>query len=142
MQIKDEFIFIDEDLKSKEDIFSFLENVLIKGEIGNKDFIDSMKQRDKTASVAIGNYLAIPHCDYSFSSNIKKQELVFIKLKNKVMWDENEVLFVIALILKNEGQLEILANIGITFSDEDLVLEFHKNLTKKEQVNKFIEENS
>ncbi|QBQ07465.1 PTS system, mannitol-specific IIA component [Spiroplasma gladiatoris] len=140
MKLKEENIFLNIDLKNKEEVFEFLEEKLISLNLGNKEFIESMKSRDKKASVALGNYLALPHCEYEFSKKIKKSNLIIIKLKEKLIWDGSEILFVICLISSNDEQMDILANIGISFSDDDEVLNLFNTVKDAKQIIEFIEE--
>ncbi|QEH62160.1 PTS system, mannitol-specific IIA component [Spiroplasma chinense] len=139
MKFTESNAFINVNLKNKDEVFNFIKDLNEKNNYADEKLVDSMKARDKTSTVAIGNYLAIPHCEYEYATSIKNNSFIFIKLKKKINWDGHDVLFVIALILNDNDQIDALEEIALSFSDEDNVLKFYKNCNSVEQINEFIE---
>ncbi|AKX34195.1 hypothetical protein SLITO_v1c05570 [Spiroplasma litorale] len=138
MEIKKELIFLEKEFDDKKQVFEFIKQKLIEFNLGNEETINSMIKRDEKASVAIGSYLAITHCEYEYGKNIKINEFIFIKLKKPIFWDENEVLFVIVLILNSDKQIDMLYDLAISFSDEEKVKKFYKQCKSIDDVNNFL----
>ncbi|WGI36629.1 PTS sugar transporter subunit IIA [Mesomycoplasma lagogenitalium] len=122
-------IYLNVDLKNKKEIFEFVFDKFKSQNSVTDQYLNSMIQRDKESSVAIGNYLFLPHGNFDCSPFVLKNNIIFVSLKDIIKIDNQLIKFVVALALKPENQMEAIGNIGIAFSDED---EVKKLVNKKE----------
>ncbi len=115
--IKKEMIFLDSDLKTRDEIICFLANQafqlgLVKDE---KTYAKAVFEREKEMPTAIGYDLAIPH---GKSKTIETPFVLFLRLKEKIEWTDhnNEVKMVFILGIPSEGaektHLKILSQIS------------------------------
>lgn len=142
MKLKKECVFVNEELTNKKDIINFIGKKFVEFNATEPEYIKSMHTRDEKSSVAIGNYLAIPHCLDEDRKYIKNDCVVFVKLKNSVFWDEQEILFVVGLAISGNNQIDTLSKLALCFSNHDDVLNFYKNANTFEDIKKWIEEES
>lgn len=139
MLLRQEDIYLHQTFKNKKEAIQWVgEKMLTKGFISKK-YIKSMHKRDQAVSVAIGNYLAIPHSEQAGFQYIQNSGMIFVKLEKPIMWDENEVLFVVGLALNGDQQMDQLQNLAISFSDLDAVSNFYQQVTNPDEVLKFLE---
>lgn len=122
--LKKENILLNVDIKTKNDAFKkVFENLKSQNSIDDKYF-ESMIERDKHSSVAIGNYIAIAHGTVEDKNLIKKDSMCILVLKNPIDWDGSEVKVVLGLALSGDKTMDVIGNIGVAFSDEDEVKNF------------------
>jgi len=138
MKINKENIIIDCSFNNKTEAIKFIGLELLNRGLIHKEYIDSMIERDKKHSVAIGNFIAIPHGEYESKKYILKNGILIIKLKEVLLWDEQEVKVIIALALAGDDQLEMLQSIGVAFSDEQEVNKVYSFKTIDEIYNYFL----
>ncbi|WP_033160989.1 PTS sugar transporter subunit IIA [[Mycoplasma] collis] len=133
MNLTENKIFIDIDLENKNEIMNFVFNHFYKLNSVNDKFLNSIIKRDQEVSVAIGNYVFLPHANFDGKETVLKNDIVFISLKKIIKVDNQDIKFIIALAIKDEKHLEILQNIAIAFSDIEKVESLiKKNITKKD----------
>ncbi|WP_437584182.1 PTS sugar transporter subunit IIA [Paramicrobacterium sp. CJ85] len=84
-------------------------------------YVDAMREREKTVSTYMGNYLAIPHGTNEAKDEISASALSFIRYANPIDWDGEEVRFVVGIAGVENEHLEILSKIAIIFSEEESV---------------------
>ncbi|PAF54715.1 PTS sugar transporter subunit IIA [Mycoplasmopsis agassizii] len=117
--IKLENIKINQNFKDKYEIFKIAEEDLVKLNSVKRGYQQAMINRDKSASVALGNYLFLPHGEDGSQDLILKNEVLVYHLKDVINIDENEIKVVVVLALKASNQMEYIEKIGIAFSDID-----------------------
>ncbi|AKU79612.1 PTS fructose transporter subunit IIABC [Spiroplasma turonicum] len=89
MELKDlfkkEISFFNKDLKSKEEVISFLSEELLKNNFINskEDFEKAVYKRESEGSTGVGDGIAIPHV---LNPTVKNSAIGFVKLKNKIDW--------------------------------------------------------
>lgn len=136
--IEKELIFIDKDLKSKDEVFKFVSEEALKlGLIKSKsDFIDKLYYREELMSTSLDFNLAIPHAK---SSTIVNDFISYIKLSNDIMWNETDDDFTnqVFLIAVSEGgsnrHLKYIAEISKKIIDDDFRMKL-KNSKSVEEV--------
>lgn len=84
-------------------------------------YVDAMREREKTVSTYMGNYLAIPHGTNEAKDEISASALSFIRYANPIDWDGDQVRFVVGIAGVENEHLEILSKIAIIFSEEESV---------------------
>lgn len=120
-----ENILINVDVKNKNEAFNKVFECLKKQDAIEDKYLNSMIERDKNASVAIGNFIAIAHGTVETKHLIKKDAMCILVLKNPIDWDGNEVKVVLGLALSGDKTMDVIGNIGVAFSDEDEVKKFY-----------------
>lgn len=113
-----DFIFLDQDLNSKEEVFEFIAQKAVSLGIGtekNKIF-DDLLARENEISTGLESNFAIPHAQ---SSAIEKPALLFLSLKSGLDWqnfDDSKAKFIFCILLPKSGfeqnQVEILAKVA------------------------------
>ncbi|ADR24333.1 phosphoenolpyruvate-dependent sugar phosphotransferase system, EIIA 2 [Mycoplasma leachii PG50] len=130
-------IFIVDSFKNKNKAIEFVGLKMVELNYIDNKYIDFIKQRDQLASVAIGNYLAIPHGTIQGQEFIKNQGIVIVKLNKTMSWDNEPVNWIIGLSLLNDKQIEMLQTIAILFEDIKKVEQMTNELNSTDQIYKF-----
>ena len=92
-----------------------------------------MLQRDKEASVYLGNGVALPHGLASSKETIKNSGICFVQVPEGVDFDGEKAYLLVGVAGKGEEHVELLGKIGQTLMDEG-VIDKLKNATSKEEV--------
>lgn len=87
--IDKEMIFLDANLKTKDEIFDFISDVALKkGLINSKeDFVKSLYYREGLMSTALDFNIAIPHAK---SEAVTNDFISYMKLNENIMWNEDD----------------------------------------------------
>ncbi len=114
--INEDLILLDIELKSKEDIINIITSLLEKANrINNREvFIKDIYKREEEVPTSMGMKIAIPHAK---SEGVKATSLVFIRLKEEVIWnDEDRVKFIFGIAVPKENEdnihLKILSSLA------------------------------
>ncbi|CAT05334.1 PTS system mannitol-specific transporter subunit IIA [Mesomycoplasma conjunctivae] len=136
MILKKENIFINQSFENKDSVFDFLSIIFVTNRATTIEYKESMIKRDLDSSVAIGNYLALVHGDFQGQKYILENSIIFIHLKDDLIWDNQPIRFVIGLALNNKDQMEYIEKIGLAFFDIDNVNKLlnKANLTKDDVI--------
>ncbi|WFQ90984.1 PTS fructose transporter subunit IIA [Mycoplasma feriruminatoris] len=130
-------VFIVDSFKDKNKAMEFVGSKMVELNYIDKEYIDFIKQRDQLASVAIGNYLAIPHGSLTGEKFIKNQGIIIVKLNKTMKWDNEKVNWIIGLSLLGDKQLEMLQTIAILFEDINKVEQLTKQLNTIDEIYEF-----
>ncbi|PPE05161.1 PTS sugar transporter subunit IIA [Williamsoniiplasma lucivorax] len=121
-------VFLHQKFNSKEEILQDIA-LKFKNENVNQFYIDSILTREKLASFAIGNQIAIPHGTYDGMKTLNDSLLLFYHLEKEIKWDGEPVRIIIALAIKPECQLNVLQNIAVNSMNEEFFEDLIKNPT-------------
>ena len=133
------------DLKSKEEVLSYITKILEREEriTSEEETFKSYVDREKQGTTGIGFGLAIPHCK---AESVLTPTIVYISLKNPIDWkslDDKPVHVIIGLAIpkKLSGTLylEILSSLASNLMEDD----FRDNLfsmNNKNDLIKFLQE--
>ncbi|WP_051420952.1 PTS sugar transporter subunit IIA [[Mycoplasma] imitans] len=122
--LKEENIFVNVLASDKSEVFKLVyENLSKQGSVDD-GYHQSMIDRDKLTSVAIGNYIAIAHGMVEAKNLIKKNGICILVLKNPIQWDNQEVKVILGLAFVGDETLDVIGSIGVAFGDEDEVKSF------------------
>lgn len=130
-------IFIVDNFKNKNEAIEFVGLKMVELNYIENKYIDFIKQRDQLASVAIGNYLAIPHGTIQGQEFIKNQGIIIVKLNKTMSWNNEKVNWIIGLSLIGDKQIEMLQTIAILFEDIKKVEKITNELNSIDQIYKF-----
>lgn len=122
--INKDMIFLDEELKNKDEIFNYIsERALEHGLISSKEeFLKSLYYREGLMSTALDFNIAIPHAK---SQAVENDFISYMKLKEDIMWDEGDAgptnqIFMIAVTEGGSNRhLKYIAEISRNLIDED-----------------------
>lgn len=135
-------IEVEVDIKNKTEAFNKIFELLKKENAVKEQYLNSMIERDKKASVAIGNYVAIAHGTVESKDLIVKDSIVMLVLKNPIQWDGNEVKVVLGLALSGDQTMDVIGDIGVAFADDEEVKNFFYSKQTPESVMNWLEQNS
>jgi PTS system mannitol-specific IIA component len=85
MLLTKEDIYFDQSFKNKKQAIKAIGKLMLEKGFIEKKYIKSMLKRDQVASVAIGNKLAIPHAEQDGIKYVKKNGMIFFKLKEPLI---------------------------------------------------------
>lgn len=139
MLLRKEDIYLNQTFKNKKEAIQWVGEKMLEKNFIEKKYIKSMHKRDQTISVAIGNYLAIPHSEREGFKYIQNNGMIFVKLAQPLIWDNNEVLFIVGLALSGDQQMDQLQNLAISFSDVSLVTDFYQQAQNSDDILNFLE---
>lgn len=123
--IEDNYIFLNEDYKSKQELLSF---IAAKAEELNicdtkEGLLEDLLAREAEFSTGLQDGFAIPHAR---SSHVKKVSVFFIRNKSVLDWetlDDSEVHYLFALLVlkENEGNihLQMISKLATCLLEED-----------------------
>lgn len=123
--IEDNYIFLNEDYKSKQELLSF---IAAKAEELNicdtkEELLEDLLAREAEFSTGLQDGFAIPHAR---SSHVKKVSVFFIRNKSVLDWetlDDSEVHYLFALLVpkENEGNihLQMISKLATCLLEED-----------------------
>ncbi|RGU74006.1 PTS sugar transporter subunit IIA [Holdemanella biformis] len=123
--IEDNYIFLNEDYKSKQELLSF---IAAKAEELNicdtkEGLLEDLLAREAEFSTGLQDGFAIPHAR---SSHVKKVSVFFIRNKSVLDWetlDDSEVHYLFALLVpkENEGNihLQMISKLATCLLEDD-----------------------
>lgn len=121
--ITEKLILLDENVKDKTTLMNTLVQVLLKENRISDElvFMKDVLEREKIASTAIGDNIAIPH---AISTSVKTASLVFLRLNHEIAWnheDKVKYIFGIAVPFENKDNqhLRILSSLARKMLDDD-----------------------
>ena len=141
--IEDNYIFLNEDYKSKQELLSF---IAAKAEELNicdtkEGLLEDLLAREAEFSTGLQDGFAIPHAR---SSHVKKVSVFFIRNKSVLDWetlDDSEVHYLFALLVpkENEGNihLQMISKLATCLLEDDFKNEV-KNENNKENLLNYI----
>ncbi len=93
--ISEDLFFPDSKLQNKDDVLSFLFDILLQKQYIEKDFLESVYRREKAATTAFKN-IAIPH---SMDMNAIKTCISIVTSKNGITWGDVTVNVVLLIAI-------------------------------------------
>lgn len=108
----------------------------------DKTLFEDLRKRESEVSTGLSDGFAIPHAK---SSSIKKPNLLFIKLQNKIDWegtlDDNPVECIFCLLAPekdaNNSHLLMLSKIATNLLEDDFKIKL-KALNDKDEILKYL----
>lgn len=99
-ELQDKVLYVHDDLTSKEEVLIRYGNFLLEKGYVKPGYAESMLEREKRASTAMGRYVAVPHGSHTL---VQVSSLVIVNLKHTICWDEFyvDLVFVLAINFSN-----------------------------------------
>lgn len=117
-------IFLNEDLKTQDDVLRYVASKAQKLQIGAKDVVyQAFKQREVIASTGMQDGIAMPH---AISEKIKRAAVIYVGLEKPLndwtTFDDTKVDKIIAMLVPSGGtkkHLEIISEFASSLVDEE-----------------------
>lgn len=107
--------------------------MLVEGGYVKPNYVQGMQLRDRSFTTAIGNYIAIPHGEKEYKSEILCTGLSVLVYPEGIDWNGQTVHLVIGIAAQGDEHLAILENIVDKLDDGDDVLRL-VNSADREQI--------
>lgn len=110
------------DIANKEEVINFLGSLLLRENRITDEVLlkQDVYKREEEAPTAMGWGIAIPHAQ---SESVLHSSLVFLKLKNKIMWNDEEVDTVFGIFMpknkKEASHLLVLSTLARKIIDSN-----------------------
>lgn len=132
--ISENQIILDYSVQNKEELIDLFADVLDQaGKINDRDgFKADVYEREELANTAMGNEIAIPH---ALSGQVKDSSLVFIRLKDRIEWaEQDEVRYIFGIAVPRENpnnqHLKILSQLARKLMDDNFKNKLFSSTTK------------
>lgn len=114
-------IYLNKSFKDKTEAIRFCGQVLVDNGYVTKEYVDDMLMREQTASVYIGNHLAIPHGVNGSEKHILHSGISFVQVPGGVQFGDETAHILIGIAGRDGQHLQILAGVATIFSEESNV---------------------
>ncbi|MDR2868924.1 MAG: PTS mannitol transporter subunit IICBA [Deferribacteraceae bacterium] len=125
--LKKENIILNQPKATPEEVIRRCGKMLFESGYVNERYIEGMLARDKSFSVEIGNFIALPHGEEAYKKEIIKTGIVVLTYPDGIDWHGNTVYFVVGIAARGEEHLEIMANIVTHLGEPDDTVKLVKN---------------
>ena len=115
----EENILLNAKFENKWDAIKECGNILVRNGYVAEEYLIDMVEREKTASVYIGNNVAIPHGISSSEDNILHSGISFIQVPDGVSFGDELAQILIGIAGKDGKHIEILGSIAMACMDEE-----------------------
>ncbi len=99
-----ETIFVNQNLKNKEEVIEFLGKKLLKQGAVGSGFVDAVLEREQKTATEVGEGIALPHGD---NQQVLASQVAITTLEESITWDEREVKIIFLLALKSRAEAEV-----------------------------------
>jgi PTS system mannitol-specific IIC component len=107
--------------RTRDDAITEAGNLLVAAGSVDAAYVDSMHEREKSVSTAMGNGLAIPHGTNDAKALIRHTGISFVRYDEPVDWNGKPAEFVLGIAGAGDDHLALLARIAETFTDQEAV---------------------
>jgi len=98
--IRPAYVFLQQELESKEEVLTFLTDVLkSEGKVG-EEFLKAVYERESMAPTCFGNLVAVPH---PLEASVEETLWVICTLKKPIDWSGKQVRFICLLCMEKES---------------------------------------
>ncbi|MDD7795004.1 BglG family transcription antiterminator [Clostridium sp. 'White wine YQ'] len=103
--INEDFIYINEQYNSKEELIKNICEKLRNRSYINDGFLQSILEREEKYTTEVGNGVAIPHGNFKY---VNVPIVVYIKLKKPIMWKEDMVQIVLLVCTREKDTTQFI----------------------------------
>ena len=107
--------------ESKEAAIRRAGELLVAGGYAEPEYIGAMLRREELATTCLGMGLAIPHGTSDARERILHTGIVVLQYPGGVAFDDEKAYLVVGIAGVGDEHLEILARLGASFEDEELL---------------------
>ncbi len=130
--MKKDHIFLSVPLRNKEEALKFAAEKLYEQELTHKNYLRSLKKREKQTETYLDNGIAIPHGVREDSHLVKKTGVIVIQCAKPIRWGDNDVSIVAAIAANNDEHLPILRKLTHIVLDGALATSLTKTTSKED----------
>jgi transcriptional antiterminator/mannitol/fructose-specific phosphotransferase system IIA component (Ntr-type) len=130
--IQPDFIYMDTDFSSKEEVFNTIGSELVNKQFVTSEFVENLFQREKLGGTDLPSGTAVPHGN---PIHVHQTVIVIVKNKKKFKWEKYyvDIIFLICIAKKDTSQTRrILADIYNIVDDSNILKEMRGNFSKKD----------
>lgn len=128
--INEDNIILQAEFSNKWDAIKACGKILVKQGYVAESYIDDMLERERVATVYIGNQLAIPHGIANSECHIFHSGISFIQIPQGVSFGEDVAYIMIGIAGKDGTHIDILSNIALACCEVETV-ELLRNTSDK-----------
>ncbi|QCI26962.1 PTS mannitol transporter subunit IICBA [Buchnera aphidicola (Thelaxes californica)] len=136
-----ENIFLNCTMKNKETVIQFVGEHLYKLGYVQKEYIDSMLEREKLSTTYLGECIAIPHGTLEGKKFVKKTGIVFVQIPEGVMFGDHKddiAKLVIGIAANNNEHLHVVSKITNALDDPIILNNLMTTNDKKKIIKVFL----
>ncbi|SFP49726.1 BglG family transcription antiterminator [Salibacterium halotolerans] len=136
--VKEELIFLQQDMSSKEEVLHFLGGQLMEKGYTDGDFLEKLYEREDAAPTSFGNMTAVPH---PITPQTTTTFLAVCTLQKPIIWDDKRVQLVCLLSIEKNSRHDLQAlykSLGAVIDDLSLVQQLVQCSTKHEFLRLFL----
>lgn len=111
-------VHLDVVVSSKEEAITRCATYLEDMGATTAQYLGGMLEREGIISSYLGKKVAIPHGTDPARAFVNFGQLIFMRLKEEILWDEEPVALVIAIAAKGEEQVDVLGNLAECILDD------------------------
>ncbi|WP_448060918.1 PTS sugar transporter subunit IIA [Cellulomonas hominis] len=105
--------------RTKDEAIQEAGDLLVASGAVDPEYVDAMRERERSISTYMGSYLAIPHGTNEAKASIRHSAVSIVRYEQPIDWDGGEVRIVVGISGLNDEHLGILSKIAVIFSDPD-----------------------
>ncbi len=132
MKINENILYFDNEKIDKEATIRLAGEKLYEHGFIEREYIESMVEKEKTDDTYIGNNVAIPHGVADGKKFVKESGIVILHFRDSIDYDGRDANIIIGIAGKDGDHLSILADIAINLSSEEKVKSLINAPTKEE----------
>ena len=126
-------IVLQAEFDNKWDAIRACGKILVEQGYVAEEYVEDMIEREKVATVYIGNLLAIPHGIANSENHIYYSGISFIQVPKGVSFGEDTAYLMVGIAGKDGTHIEILSNIALACCELDTV-ELLRNTKDKRMI--------
>jgi mannitol/fructose-specific phosphotransferase system IIA component len=109
--LKKENIILNQPKTGREDVIRRCGRMLVDSGYANERYIEGMIKRDNSFSTGIGNFIALPHGEEAYKTDIISTGIVVLTYPEGIDWHDGPVYLVIGIAAKGDEHLDIMGNV-------------------------------
>jgi mannitol PTS system EIIA component len=106
-------------VSSREEAVRLCGELLLTLGAVEKEYVDAMWERENIISSYMGEGVALPHGTDASRQYVNFAQLVFVRFKDNIEWDGEEVRLCIGIAAKGDEHGELLGNLAEKLLDEN-----------------------
>jgi mannitol/fructose-specific phosphotransferase system IIA component len=125
--LKKQNIILNQSKVDREEVILRCGRMLVDSGYAGERYIEGMIKRDNSFSTGIGNFIALPHGEEAYKTDILSTGIVVLTYPDGIDWHGNPVYLVIGIAAKGDEHLDIMGNIVDSLDTGDDVIKLVKN---------------
>ena len=109
--LKRENIILNQPPADRGEVIRRCGRMLVDSGYARERYIEGMLKRDNSFTTGIGNYIALPHGEEDYKSDILSTGIVVLTYPDGLDWHGKTVYLVIGIAAKGDEHLDIMGNV-------------------------------